>query len=77
MLSLPLLGLGLGLGLFGQATAGPYPPDVVDQLAAASMDKLRDYLAENPPAGGCTLDNAIKRQEWLVSNIFASLFWNC
>ncbi|KAK4446285.1 hypothetical protein QBC34DRAFT_470052 [Podospora aff. communis PSN243] len=47
----------------GQALAGAYPPDAVDQLATASLPKLREWLAKNPQ-GNCTLENAIRRKEW-------------
>ena len=61
-LSFPKLGY-LSL-LAGQVYAGVYPPDVVDQLATSSLDKLKTYLATNPSKTGCTLEKAIKRQEW-------------
>jgi len=64
MLRIPLFAFQLGLNLVSHVLAGAYPPDPVDELAAASMSKLQDYLAKNPANGGCTLDTAIRRQEW-------------
>ena len=42
----------------------PFPPDEVDELQAASLDKLRTFVTESPPAGGCTLETAVRRREW-------------
>ncbi|CAI4215502.1 unnamed protein product [Parascedosporium putredinis] len=41
-----------------------YPADIVDQLRDESMQKLKDYLAKNPPKSGCTLEKASIRREW-------------
>ncbi|KAK0609443.1 hypothetical protein B0T14DRAFT_441792 [Immersiella caudata] len=38
-------------------------PDAVDELAMASLPKLREWLAKNPQ-GNCTLENTIRRKEW-------------
>ena len=43
--------------------AGNFPPDKVDDLAASSLSKLKEYLAGNPQ-GNCTLETAIRRKEW-------------
>jgi len=44
-------------------TAAPCAGDKVDQLAAASLPKLEEWLAKNPQ-GNCTLETAIRRREW-------------
>ncbi|VBB81647.1 Putative protein of unknown function [Podospora comata] len=44
--------------------AQTYPPDVVDQLAAASLPKVKEWLAKNPQ-GNCTLETAVRRKEWM------------
>ncbi|KAK5664061.1 hypothetical protein OQA88_275 [Cercophora sp. LCS_1] len=59
MVPLTLLVFGLSV----QLVAGAYEPDEVDVLAAASLPKLKDYLARNPQ-GNCTLETAIRRKEW-------------
>ncbi|KAL2264065.1 hypothetical protein VTK26DRAFT_2851 [Humicola hyalothermophila] len=41
----------------------PYPPDVVDRLADASLPKLREWLQKHPQ-GNCTYETAAKRKEW-------------
>ncbi|KAK0736745.1 hypothetical protein B0T21DRAFT_441541 [Apiosordaria backusii] len=46
------------------AAAQTYPPDVVDQLATASLSKVKDWLAKNPQ-GNCTLETAVRRKEWM------------
>ncbi|KAK0671591.1 hypothetical protein QBC41DRAFT_219191 [Cercophora samala] len=46
------------------AAAQTYPPDVVDQLAASSLSKVKDWLAKNPQ-GNCTLETAVRRKEWM------------
>jgi tyrosinase len=65
MLHITLFGI---LALVLGASAGSYPPDVVDNLAAESIIKLKDYIDKNPigGTGNCTLQNAAKRYEWLV-----------
>ncbi|KAK3690371.1 hypothetical protein B0T22DRAFT_380032 [Podospora appendiculata] len=60
MLQLSILTAALLVGL---SSAGPYPKDVVDKLADASLVKWNDYLAKNPQ-GNCTIETAIKRREW-------------
>lgn len=45
------------------AAAGAYPPDIVDELATASLPKLEEWLAKNPQ-GDCTLETAVRRKEW-------------
>jgi len=49
------------------AIAGNYPPDKVDDLVAASLPKIKEYLARNPQ-GNCTLETAIRRKEWQVGH---------
>ncbi|KAK4194155.1 hypothetical protein QBC40DRAFT_321258 [Triangularia verruculosa] len=44
--------------------AQTYPPDEVDKLAAASLSKVKDWLAKNPQ-GNCTLETAVRRKEWM------------
>jgi len=66
MIQLRLLTAALLLLGRGAALEVPCPPDDVDELQAQSMDKLRDFLAQNPAAGGCNLDNAVRRREWCV-----------
>ncbi|KAK1973441.1 tyrosinase central domain-containing protein [Colletotrichum cereale] len=64
MISLHFACIDILLLLTGQALAGFYPRDRVDQLQDTGLEKLEVYLAQNPPESGCTLENAIKRKEW-------------
>ncbi len=46
-----------------------YPPDLVDKLRDATMDKVEAYMAVKAAAGKnnkCTLENAAVRREWSV-----------
>ncbi|KAK0748904.1 hypothetical protein B0T18DRAFT_436635 [Schizothecium vesticola] len=38
-------------------------PDMVDELVATSLLKLKEYLVKNPQ-GNCTLETAVRRREW-------------
>jgi len=43
----------------------PYPLDEVDKLEESLLPKFEAYLAKkNASSHGCTLENAVKRQEW-------------
>jgi tyrosinase len=42
------LSLWAAANFAGSFMASPYPADVVDKLAEASMGKLKDYLTKNP-----------------------------
>jgi hypothetical protein len=58
--------VGALLIVFDLAAAGPYPKDRVDRLQDVGIEKLKAWVAANPPKSGCTLETAIKRKEWLV-----------
>lgn len=42
----------------------PYPLDNTDKLEEASLAKFQAYLAKKTTSHGCTLENAVRRQEW-------------
>ncbi|KAF2638844.1 Di-copper centre-containing protein [Massarina eburnea CBS 473.64] len=42
----------------------PYPLDNTDKLEEASLAKFEAYLAKKNSTNGCTLEKAVKRQEW-------------
>lgn len=48
------------------ASAGIYPEDAVDRLAAAGLTNLENYLGNQTSAGKCTLETAVKRREWYI-----------
>lgn len=54
------------LWLAGPVSAGLYPEDAVDRLAAAGMDNLEHYLNNQSSTSKCTLETAVKRHEWYV-----------
>lgn len=43
-----------------------YPLDVVDELEAATMPKVEEWMATKPSTSNCTLENAAIRREWYV-----------
>jgi hypothetical protein len=45
------------------ASAGAYPPDVVDILQQKSIPKLKEWLRKHPQ-GNCTYETAARRKEW-------------
>jgi tyrosinase len=47
----------------------PYPLDDVDKLEESSLAKFEAYLAKKNGTTSCTLENAVKRQEWYDSFI--------
>lgn len=53
--------------LAGPASAGLYPEDAVDRLAAIGMDNLGHYL-NGSSTSKCTLETAIKRREWYATS---------
>lgn len=46
------------------ASAGLYPEDAVDRLAALGLDNLEHYLNNQSSTSKCTLETAVKRHEW-------------
>ncbi|KFY00717.1 hypothetical protein V490_01234 [Pseudogymnoascus sp. VKM F-3557] len=47
-----------------RAESDSYGGDEVDALSAAGLAKLKEWTSSNPPAGNCTLENAVIRREW-------------
>jgi hypothetical protein len=50
-----------------RAESDSYGGDEVDALSAAGLAKLKEWTSSNPPAGNCTLENAVIRREWYES----------
>lgn len=50
-----------------RAKNGTYGKDEVDALSAEGLAKLKEWTRSNPPAGNCTLENAVIRREWYKS----------
>ncbi|KAF2799260.1 Di-copper centre-containing protein [Melanomma pulvis-pyrius CBS 109.77] len=65
-----LIGVGAGpvktpFSLNRRSDGFPYPLDDTDKLEEASLAKFEAYLAKkNGTSHGCTLENAVRRQEW-------------
>ena len=47
-----------------RAEDGSYGGDEVDAISAEGHAKLKAWTSSNPPAGNCTLENAVIRREW-------------
>lgn len=45
-------------------SAGLYPEDAVDRLAAAGLENLEHYLNNQSSTSKCTIETAVKRHEW-------------
>ncbi|OBU00937.1 hypothetical protein VE01_00809 [Pseudogymnoascus verrucosus] len=43
---------------------GNHGGDAVDAISAKGLAKLKAWTKSNPPAGNCTLENAVIRREW-------------
>ncbi|KAI7774478.1 hypothetical protein LA080_008311 [Diaporthe eres] len=52
------------LWLAAPVSAGLYPEDAVDRLAAIGLDNLEHYLNNQSSTSKCTLETAVKRREW-------------
>lgn len=57
------------LWLTTRVSAGLYPEDAVDRLAAIGLDNLEHYLNNQSSPGKCTLETAVKRHEWYVTSL--------
>lgn len=55
------------LWLAAPVSAGLYPEDAVDRLAAIGLDNLEHYLNQSSTSK-CTLETAVKRREWYVTS---------
>lgn len=55
------------LWLAAPVSAGLYPEDAVDRLAAIGLDNLEHYLNNQSSTGKCTLETAVKRREWYAT----------
>jgi tyrosinase len=50
--------------LAAPVSAGLYPEDAVDRLAALGLNNLEHHLNNQSSTGKCTLETAVKRREW-------------
>lgn len=55
------------LWLDAPVSAGLYPADAVDRLAAVGLDNLEHYLNNQSSTSKCTLETAVKRREWYAT----------
>ncbi|KAK2604628.1 hypothetical protein N8I77_007541 [Diaporthe amygdali] len=58
------LSFTLCLSRLTPVSAGLYPDDAVDRLAAAGLNNLGHYLSNQSSSTQCTLETAVERKEW-------------